>query len=109
MDGQVRRSLPSSQLRDSHQDKAEGKRERVMSTEGHTPGSFYQTLSVKLQPGLGVGERLVFLHYLVDGETRDCRERHCEDYSAQPTAVICVLRQSHVYTAMSQHTSIKTL
>lgn len=36
---------------------------------------YYQTLPVKLQPGLGVGERLVFLHYQVDGETRDRRER----------------------------------
>lgn len=84
MDGQVRRSLPASQLRDSHQDKAGGKRERVMSTEGHTPGSFYQTLSVKLQPGLGVGERLVFLHYLVDGETRDRRERERDTVKTIP-------------------------
>lgn len=75
MDGQVRGSLPACQLRDSDQDKAEGKRE---SNEHGGPTLlvlYYQTLPVKLQPGLGVGERLVFLHYQVDGETRDRRER----------------------------------
>lgn len=74
MDGQVRGSLPASQLRDSHQDKAEGKRESNEHGGSTLLVLYYQTLSVKLQPGLGVGERLVFLHYLVDGETRDRRE-----------------------------------